>query len=299
MRCRVLFVSLSLVGLLAFGCDPAADLDPPTITLGPDLSVRDTSVTIAFVTDEPANAIIEYGPTTAYGTTVLDNRYLKDHEVLVRNLNPQTTYNMRLLTYDALDNGPTTSANFEITTLTLQPPPPVVVNEVMANAAVEDSGEFVELFNYGAEAVSVAGWEVSDGDSSDPIIPFTLLGSDATSIDPGAFAVILDPDYGQGGEDYNFPPGTVLFTTDDTAIGDGFGISNGTDPISIRSVDGKTVSTYGTPENPNDAIPFDAGNAVSVERCVPTGLDEVTNWHASDDAAGHTAGRPNTSATCP
>lgn len=293
--------SLSFMALcvVALACDPAADTDPPEITLGPDLSVRDTSVSIAFVTDEPANAIIEYGPTSAYGTTVLDNHYVKDHAVLVRNLTPETTYNLRLLTYDALDNGPTTSQNFEVTTLTLQPPPPVAVNEVMANAAVEDSGEFVELYNFGSEAVSVAGWEISDGDATDPILPFSVLGSDTTTIDPGAYAVILDPDYGQGGEDYNFPAGTALFTTDDTAIGDGFGISNGTDPISVLASDGKVVSTYGTPENPNDAIPFDAGNGVSVERCFATGLDEVANWHASDDAAGHTAGRDNTTATCP
>ena len=296
---RLVIIVGCLLGITA--CDPAADTSAPEFKLGPDLSVRDTSVSIAFVTDEPANALVEYGPTTAYGTAVLDDRFIIDHVVLVRNLEPQTTYNLRLLTYDPLDNGPTTSKNFEITTLALLPPPLIIVNEVLANASVESSGEFIELFNAGPDTVTLSGWEIADNSGSDKLVPFTALGGDTLDLDPGQFALILDPDYGAGGEDYGFadPPAVVLLTVEDTALGGGSGLANATDTVTLRASDGKVVSTYGSPENLGDAIPFDPGDGVSAERCVVGNADVDGNWHASDAGPGHTAGAPNTSATCP
>ena len=170
------------------GCDPARDTDPPQFVFGPEVVARDTSITVAFVTNEPANAIIEYGPDTNYGTSVLDERYVEDHAILVTNLADSTTYQLRVITQDALDNG-RASANFQVTTDAFTPPPLVVVNEVLANAADESSGEFVELLNNDPNPVNVAGWTIADNADSDILVPFTLLGGTTTTIPAGEFAI--------------------------------------------------------------------------------------------------------------
>ena len=46
----------------------------------------------------------------------------------------------------------------------------LVINEVMANAQNEDTGEFVELFNHGAEPVEAAGLVLDDGDATDTLL---------------------------------------------------------------------------------------------------------------------------------
>ena len=285
------------VFFLLVACAPAMDLTPPKFILGPVTAVYDTSVTIGFVTNEPANAVVHYGADTTYGFSVLDNHYVTDHSVIVRNLEEKTIYHLKIESYDSLGNGPTQSADFTINTLEYQPPPPVVVSEVLANALAESSGEFVELVNTGSEPVSVSGWTISDNDATDSLVPFIAQGGGTLDIPAGGYALILDPNYGDGEEDYDFPEGTVLLTVEDTTLGTG--LANTSDTITIHTNEGKEVSTYGTPGDPNDGIPSDPGNGKSMERCVLSDPDEVSNWKAATDVSGHTAGKANTSDNCP
>src|SRR5206468_9079998 len=93
------------------------------------------------------------------------------------------------------------------TTLELAPAPPrphVVLNEVMANpAGAEPAQEWVELYNDGSGAVSLAGFAIEDaGGRSD------LAGG---VLEPGAFALVVSDAYVAGdGADPAPAPGTLL-----------------------------------------------------------------------------------------
>ena len=199
----------------AVACGPSFDDSPPSFVAGPEISVvRDTTATIAWLTSERANSLIEYGSDTGYGTVEIDNLYVTAHVVTIRNLQPQTNYHLRAVSYDIFGNGPARSEDFLITTLPPQPPPQVVVSEVMYNAVNETVGEFIELYNDGFEDVDLLGFTFTDGDSTDTVRAFTP--GDSTLLAPGAFAVILDADYLVG--TYTIPAGTVLLSTNDTTI---------------------------------------------------------------------------------
>jgi len=186
----------------------------------------------------------------------------------------------------------------------------MVINEVMANVKGTESGagspgdrnEFVELYNPSLDTVDVNGWFLDDGDERDVLGAWTdtsLNDPDAvmntTRIPPGAFAVILDPDYTETGESpedqpYDFPPKTILLTVGDTTLGDGLTTQ---DPLFLFNRYSFLLDTYGTPSDTTDTIPFDPGDGISMERIDPFRPDEVSNWHPSNDPSGSTPGREN------
>jgi competence ComEA-like helix-hairpin-helix protein len=160
-------------------------------------------------------------------------------------------------------------------------PPPLVINEFMSNPVDEDTGEFVELYNQGSQAVDAAGLVISDGDATDVLGAFP--GSSTTLIPAGGYALILDPEY--AGE-YTIPAGTVLLAPQNTTIGNGLAT---TDPITLYAPDGLTVVS-------SCSFPFNPGNGISVERKGDTG-DVETNWVASPCPTGASPGAPNCAAT--
>ena len=114
------------------GCGPSFDTSGPKITEGPVASVvRDTTATIVWLTNERANSLVEYGKTTEYGTVEIDNHFLEAHVITIKNLEPETTYHLRAVSYDVFGNGPTRSKDVTILTLDIQPLPDIVVSEAM------------------------------------------------------------------------------------------------------------------------------------------------------------------------
>lgn len=282
----VLGVAAVLAAVAA--CGPSFDDSPPSFVEGPTISVvRDTTATIAWITDERANSLIEYGATTDYGTVEIDTLFVTGHAITIKNLEPQTNYHLRAVSYDIFGNGPARSEDFVITTLPPQPPPQVVVSEVMYNPINETAGEFIELYNSGFEDVDLLGFTFTDGDSTDTVRAFVAGAS--TLLAPGAFALILDSDYVDG--TYTIPAGTVLLSTNDTTIGNAL---TSDDPISLFAPGvSEPSSTYGTPLDLFDAVPITtAPDGSSVERRDLEGIDEAGNWCISVDASGSTPGRP-------
>lgn len=186
----------------------------------------------------------------------------------------------------------------------------IVVTEVMADPKgitgshyPEDRNEFVELHNVSDSAIDLLDWTISDEDAVDRVRAWTdssilnpeSLRLGATLLDPGCYAVVLDPEYTDtaalGGyeQPYRFGPGTLLLTVGNTTIGDGL---TTTDPLVLLSADGDT-STFGTPSDTTDSIPCDAGDGVSWERIDVLGPDTVSNWMACRDTAGCTPGAAN------
>jgi hypothetical protein len=157
---------------------------------------------------------------------------------------------------------------------------PLIINEVMANADDEDTGEFVEIYNAGWDTVDLAGLVITDGDEVDTLQSFD--GS-STELAPGAFALVLDAEY--AGE-YSIDSSVVLMTTSDTTIGNALSVS---DTVDLYEADGThLIDSYLWPSNP--------GNAVSIERIAMAGaLDSDANWEASTCAAGSSPGLENCS----
>lgn len=157
---------------------------------------------------------------------------------------------------------------------------PLQINEVMANADNEDTGEFVELYNSGADSVDLAGLVLTDGDEIDTLTAYN--GGD-TVLPSGGFALIIDAEY--AGE-YTIDSSVILVTTTDTTLGNSFSVS---DEIWLYEADGTSViDAFRFPENP--------GNAVSVERVdlvLSNAIDDSSNWTASTCASGSSPGASN------
>jgi hypothetical protein len=188
----------------------------------------------------------------------------------------------------------------------------IVITEAMATPKgttgmhmPEDRNEFIELYNAGDTAIDLSGWTISDGDAVDLLTAWTdssisnpeSLRLGTTWLGSGCYAVVLDPEYTDtaalGGyeQPYRFGPGTLILTVGNTTIGDGL---TANDPLLLWS-GSEDTSTFGTPADPTDSIPCDAGDGISWERIDVLGLDEVSNWVACLDTAGCTPGADNSS----
>ncbi len=89
------------------------DVNPPVISL----IASETAATSAYITwrtDEPANARVAYGLTSAYGDTAMVGTALRlTHGVPITGLNPNTTYHYKVLSADATGNlGTSSDATF-------------------------------------------------------------------------------------------------------------------------------------------------------------------------------------------
>jgi len=157
---------------------------------------------------------------------------------------------------------------------------PLQINEVMANADDEDTGEFVELFNSGDDDVDLAGLILTDGDQEDTLTAFD--GGD-TVVSSGGFALIVDAEYA---DDYTIDASVILVTTEDTTLGNSLSVS---DEVWLYETDGTSViDAFRFPSNP--------GNGVSSERIdlvLSDAIDASDNWSASGCASGSSPGASN------
>ncbi len=192
---------------------------------------------------------------------------------------------------------------------------PVTISEVMANVKGSDSGlpgqrnEFVEIYNLSGDTVDLDGWSVYDFDPAhpDPLFPwhdstilvkYPNLRISSTRLYPYAYALILDRDYTRADtglylQPYLIPDQTLVVTTDDRTIGDGLSTK---DPLILYSSELACTTSYGTPFNEQDTIPFDPGDGISAERIELALRDSIDNWWPCFDASGSTPGRDNSAA---
>lgn len=113
----------------------------------------------------------------------------------------------------------------------------VYISEAMINVSQnvdywEDSGEYIELYNWGSVPVNISQWKISDyqGWYGDSIVDMTNdggYGIPGTTIPAGGYALIVDPDtdvealYGTLIEQHADQDKLIIVTVDDDAIGDG------------------------------------------------------------------------------
>jgi Concanavalin A-like lectin/glucanases superfamily/Domain of unknown function (DUF1929)/Bacterial Ig domain/Kelch motif len=128
---------------------------PPAITAVTATNVTSTGATVTWTTSKPATTQVEYGTTTAYGSTsALDNALVTSHSQGLSGLGPSTTYNYAVLSKDA--NGiSATSANF--TFVTAAPAPTLLVGDQKIEAGADSNlAGFGEAFQYTATTTGTA-----------------------------------------------------------------------------------------------------------------------------------------------
>lgn len=115
----------------------------PTVSQVQVTNVRDTTITLSWVTDSPAQGWVNYGTSVALGSTAYDGRGVSTvsatHYVVLRALQPNTTYYIDLVSDGTVDNNG--GSHYRVTTgptLGLSSPDPAygqVFRQGLANPA--------------------------------------------------------------------------------------------------------------------------------------------------------------------
>jgi hypothetical protein len=116
---------------------PAADTTPPVLSaISAIPGTGDASIT--WTTDEPADSQVEYGATTAYGSsTTLASALVTSHTVNVTGLAPATLYHYRVKSRDAAGNLATSAdQSFSTATAPDTTAPTVTISAPAANAMI-------------------------------------------------------------------------------------------------------------------------------------------------------------------
>lgn len=138
------------------------------------------------------------------------------------------------------------------------------VTEVMANAADEDTGEFVELRYTGKGEQFLSGWTVGDGKEMDNLIDYTgkfNAGKNGLVVDEGDVLLIVDSGYaGQYNDVLESAEvdlsRVVMVTVADAEIGNG--LANAGDEVVLKNQAGEVIAAF--------VWSGDAGNGVSWEQ---------------------------------
>ncbi len=174
----------------------------------------------------------------------------------------------------------------------------IVITEVLADPESESKGEFVELYNTGDAPVDLDGWSLGDTrDTNDTITDYNGphdTGRMGTVLAPGAFAIVVDPDYdGMYNDRINGggAPASLLMLTvkADRTLGNGLG--NSSDLVFIGK-DGITTDSFAWTESAG-------GNGISWERKRNDLPVEDNNLSPSMHPDGSTPGFRNSVATDP
>lgn len=146
-------------------------------------------------------------------------------------------------------------------------PQDLIITEVMANAATESTGEYIEVYNTSEGDIDLAGLVITDGGGySDTLAAFSSF---STLLGPGEHGLILDDGYTF---DYYLPTDIVVVSAG-TTIGNGLSTS---DDVYLYESDGSTlIDSFTSPSDP--------GDGVSIEKIDYTAGDSSSNWAAASD----------------
>ena len=191
-----------------FTTGASCDTTPVQIVGGVEAIAGETSATIRFDTTKPSTTEVRFGegdvldclgatcPVSgaAARTAISGSSPARfQHTVDVAGLQLGVTYRVVVSAEDDVGQVVRGEATF-----TTAPIPKVSVNEVMANAAAEPAGEYVELANFGDVAVDASGWRLVIDDCTatlpegQAIAAGTFLVVGGLAFDPAAYALTAD-----------------------------------------------------------------------------------------------------------
>jgi hypothetical protein len=252
-------------GLVGVFDTAAAVDDLPPVIAGETLAADGPCVAVTFTTDEAAAGTIvlragdaEVVMPAGAGQTSFDVA------VPVGRLPPETD---ATATVRAVDRAGNLAESPPIAWRTPPALPPIVITEVLANpAGAEPAQELVELRNLGEEEVSLEGLSLADARGSDAL--------PATTLAPGAYAVVVTSAFMPGGGDVAPRAGTQLVRVDARLGADG--LSNGGEVTRLLRGD-QVLSSYGGWV----AVSSVAWAGKAVHRLVQSACDRPSAWNRS------------------
>ena len=139
-----------------------ADTTPPVVSGVAASSIDSSHATISWTTDEPASSSVEYGTTSAYGSsTDVDGTLASSHSQTLSGLSPGTVYHYRVRSTDAAGN---TAVSQDHTFTTAAASAPSGLNDDFSSNALDpslwsaaESGSTVAAANQELEITHPAG----------------------------------------------------------------------------------------------------------------------------------------------
>jgi hypothetical protein len=162
--------NLATSGNFIFTTLAAPDTTAPTISAVSVTNITTSGATINWLTNESSNTQVEYGPTTAYGSsTTINATMVTAHSQGISGLTASTTYNYRVISRDAAGNR-ATSANFTFSTATVPVLTTIRVSPATATIKTSATQQFSALaLNQFGTAMSpqpTFTWAVASGPGS-------------------------------------------------------------------------------------------------------------------------------------
>ncbi len=140
------------------------DTTPPLITGIKIIDVSDTTVTIAWMTDEKATSQIEYGTSTSYGSTTSANENLvTNHTVTISGLESDKSYYFKVKSSDAKKNEAVAAASQPFRTQAPVPTGPEVGKRAPDFTVYTIDGAAVTLSQLRGKIVMVNFWTIGCG----------------------------------------------------------------------------------------------------------------------------------------
>ncbi len=216
------------------------DLNPPIISNVQVINITDTTALVIWNTDEPATSLVNFGLTSAYGSSVNAQGLVTNHAVQLVGLTPGTIYHVSVTSVDASNN----TASSPDSTFTTLPDTTAPANVLGFTATGGDAVVFLAWTP--PPDPDYAGVHIVRKTDSFPTAPFdgTLVysGGGVSLQDPnvtngttyfyGAFAFDTNNNFASGALDDATPQGQVPGLENSEAL-----CSNGVDDDNDQFVD--------------------------------------------------------------
>jgi uncharacterized lipoprotein YddW (UPF0748 family) len=161
------------------------DMAAPVIGSVTVTQVTNTSARINWITDEPANTIVDYGASPSYGLSVTNPALASVHSQPLNSLSPATTYHFRVRSRDAQGNL-ATSGDFSFTTLAS---PPIIIAHPESQTVRAGSNALFSVTATGTAPLSYQ-WRFN-GVDIDGATSSTFTRAMSTGNDSGTYSVLV------------------------------------------------------------------------------------------------------------
>jgi len=275
------------------------DTTPPVISGVAAGSVTMSGATVSWTTDEASDSDVDFGTTTAYGSsTPLDSSLVIAHGVALSGLFASTTYHYRVSSRDAAGNL-ATSGDFTFTTTAVPDTTPPVISGVGAGSITASGATLSWATDEASDSEVDYGTTTAYGSStpldSSLVLSHSVTLSGLTASTTYHYRVNSHDAAGNlaTSGDFTFttpaPPDTTPPVISGVAAGSvtasGATVSWSTDEASNSEVDYGTTTAYGA------STPLDSSLVLS-HSVTLSGLTASTTYHYrvnSHDAAGNVA----------
>lgn len=268
------------------------DTAAPTLT-GPTADTSRPGATITWTTNEPAEAVIEYGLSPSYGLSTRRMTLAINHAIGLPGLDSVTTYHYRVGAIDSTGNA-SWSQGMTFTTSADATWRGLVLNEIASPGS--GGSEWVEIRNGSSGPVDMTGWTLTDNEAHTFTFPSFVL--------PVRTRVLVTS-ASSGTDDVDASDGIATFYAGRTGrFGTTYVWNDAGDDVHLRDAAGNTVDwvAYGTgtaisaPPGGEWSGPYPAKplSGQSVSRYPDGGTDTATSadWALRPASRGFSNGIP-------